>query len=180
MIIMQCSKCGRMIHKASQCCYCGVGMSNSAELQENIHKNAECDYQKALNALYREQFDAVLELSETLIQWMPQNSEVYWLRFLAKNKATDDEGLILLGAVCDDMDYLNAERFATDERRSVYTNVKAGILRLGSLVQAESRKYVQQRGFVLLDGIDITRDKCWELCRQLNEIESAAICFMHI
>jgi hypothetical protein len=161
-----------MLHSATRCCYCGGDLPPARETQELIHKNAEGPYLEALAALRKKNFSEVLRLSETLIQWMPQNSEVYWLRFLAKNNAINDEALILSGAVCDDIDYINAERFATDQMRNVYTNVKDAISRLGSLIQKHSKKSAQQQCATLLKSINATRTICQTLYEQLNRILS--------
>lgn len=168
MNICKCGKCGHMIHRAPRCWHCGSDAALTLVVQPQIHSNVESQYSKAQQLLEQERFGEVLRLSETLIQWMPREADVYWLRFLAKNRACSDAALIAAGALCEaDPDYQNAMQFASDNQRRVYTDVKEKIDaladQLGRCCAEQSRKAIVE----LVANAGSIRDDCWQKCKSM-------------
>ena len=124
MKIVKCPKCGKYLHKAPRCLYCG-NTSGFQELpEETVHKNIGTDYAHVGFLVENKKFNEAMELSYSVIEWMPNLAGIFWLRLLAKNKCTSDLELIRKGFDCErDSDYCNALRFAKGEARQAYSRI---------------------------------------------------------
>ena len=125
MIIVRCSKCGKYIHKATQCYHCG----NTADFYEvvtpEVHKNAVQDYADMEMLTKNGKYNEAFSLSFKILEWMPFFPGVFWLRLLAKNNCSNAIELIRKGFPCDtDSDFLNALDYSTGEEHEVYKDIQ--------------------------------------------------------
>lgn len=126
MMIVTCHKCGKKIHRADKCPYCG----NSIEFEIvneriNVHENVSMEYSKLDTLLDSGEFVQLIEKSQKVLQWMPTCSAVFWMRLLAKNSCKTDAELIQKGINCDNSaDFYNAYRYGTSVEKATYDSVK--------------------------------------------------------
>lgn len=125
-MIVICHKCGKKIHKADKCPYCG----NSIEFETvdetiDIHENVSMEYSQLTILLETGEFEKLIEKSRIVLRWMPTCSSVFWMRLLAKNGCKTDAELIQKGINCDiSADFYNAYRYGTSTEKATYDNVK--------------------------------------------------------
>ena len=103
MIIVTCHKCGKKIHKADKCPYCGDSTKfGTVNVMTDVHENAYMEYSQLATILDSGDFAKLIEKSRVVLRWMPTCSEVFWMRLLAKNGCKTDAELIQKGINCDD------------------------------------------------------------------------------
>lgn len=126
MIIVTCHKCGKEIHKADKCPYCGNSTKfGTVNGMTDIHENAYVEYSELATILDAGDFAKLIEKSRAVLRWMPTCSGVFWMRLLAKNGCKTDAELIQKGINCDDSaDFYNAYRYGTSVEKATYDNVK--------------------------------------------------------
>ena len=98
MIIVTCHKCGKEIHKADKCPYCGNSTKfGTVNGMTDIHENAYVEYSELATILDAGDFAKLIEKSRAVLRWMPTCSGVFWMRLLAKNGCKTDAELIQKG-----------------------------------------------------------------------------------
>lgn len=126
MTIVKCPKCGKMIHKAEMCPYCGnsAGFESVNEKIE-VHENAAAEYAELPLLLASGKFVQLIEKSRVVLRWMPTCSSVFWMRLLAKNECKTDAEIIEKGLNCDAAaDFYNAVRYGSQAEKTTYESVK--------------------------------------------------------
>ena len=125
MIITKCNKCGELMHKADKCFVCGNASDFTKTVSTStIHENVRDEYEKLERLVKIGEFTEALTLSNLILEWMPNCSEIFWLRLLAKNGCSTDEALIRKGvSYGDSADYHNAVIFASQTQKKVYSSV---------------------------------------------------------
>lgn len=183
MKIVKCPKCGKYLHKAPRCLFCG-NTSGFQELPEEIiHKNIATDYAHVNYLVESKKFDEAMELSYAVIEWMPDLAEIFWLRLLAKNKCVSDAELILKGFdSVQDSDYCNALRFSKGEVRQVYSGIGDIVKLLRQSIKSELAsheiKKKSQTDILIIKktfqgDIEERKNKLFGLWSDLEEIEQA-------
>lgn len=126
MTIVKCPKCGKMIHKAEMCPYCGNSAGfESVDEKVEVHENVAVEYAELPSLLADGKFVELIEKSRVVLQWMPKCSSVFWMRLLAKNECKTDAEIIEKGLNCDDAsDFYNAVRYGSQVERATYESVK--------------------------------------------------------
>lgn len=142
MEIVRCSKCGKYIHKATQCYHC----CNSADFHEVsnplVHKNVAQDYVKMEILINDKKYNEAISLSYRILEWMPFSSSLYWLRLLAKNNCSTAIELIRKGFPCDtDSDFLNALDYSTGEEHDSYRDIQNAISDIRTSLKKEIRAH---------------------------------------
>lgn len=129
MIITKCDKCGAYVHKADRCFNCGSSACfTEIDLKLKIHENVRDEYKNLRNLVTNGRFDEALSSSKFILEWMPNSSEVFWLRLLAKNSCNSDDALIRKGVSCEESaEYHNALMFANEIQKKVYLCVASKI-----------------------------------------------------
>lgn len=183
MKIVKCPQCGKYLHKAARCLYCGNTAGFQEIPEEEIHKNVSTDYAHAIYLLESKKFDEAMELSYSVIEWMPNLSEIFWLRLLAKNNCVSDVELIYKGFDCEqDSDYCNALRFAKGESKKAYSGIGDIIKMLRQSFKSElaSHELKKKAETDILNikktfqgDIDSRKKKLFELWSNLEETEQA-------
>lgn len=183
MIISKCKKCGKLIHNSERCFFCG----NTSEFEKeystiNIHENVKNEYEHLEQLVIKGEFDEALKLSKFILEWMPFCSDVFWLRFLAKNKCSTDEDLVRKGACCEESaDYYNAVLFASKEQKNVYDNVASTISDVRDVLieYIKEHEYIEKKNTSiikiqseLLDEIEDYKKNILELWKSLKDIEN--------
>lgn len=125
MKIMKCNNCGKLIHVTNKCYHCG-SISGFEEVKKPIiHENVDKEYSCMQSYLTEKKYEDVINLSHTVIQWMPDFSGAFWMRILAKNKCSTDLELIQKGFSFDDSaDFYNAMKFGDEYEKCVYQDIK--------------------------------------------------------
>lgn len=125
MIINRCNKCGKLIHEADKCFWCGNTIDfTRVDSNITIHDNVKQEYRQLEILLKNEKYDEILELSDLVLEWMPFCSDVFWIRLLAKHQCNTDEALIYKGFSCDySGDYYNAVLYADEMQKDIYLSV---------------------------------------------------------
>lgn len=132
MIITRCNSCGKLFHRTDACFYCG-NANDFTEVDNplNIHENIKDEYYRLALLIEQERFDEAITLSDSVLEWMPFSSSVFWMRILAKNHARNDETLIRNGFSFEtSSDYYNAMLYACDAEKQVYGSVITKIIGL--------------------------------------------------
>ena len=125
MKIVVCPNCGRKIHAADKCLFCGND-NGFQEISGNdkIHENVFDEYGMLEDLLKKRAFDEMIEKSRIVLRWMPTKSDIFWLRVLAKSKCTNDAELVQRGIRFDESaDYYNAQKYASPDEQEVYVAV---------------------------------------------------------
>lgn len=124
MKIVKCSKCGRVLYKATRCLYCG-NLSDFQDLSDiNPHPNAAMDFAHLEVLISEKKFEDAYKASNSVLEWMPNSSAVFWLRLLAKNHCADESYLVCKGFSCEDSDFYNALRFSSDEEHAFFVDIQ--------------------------------------------------------
>lgn len=80
MIIVTCHKCGKEIHKADKCPYCGNSTKfGTVNGMTDIHENAYVEYSELATILDAGDFAKLIEKSRAVLRWMPTCSGVFWM-----------------------------------------------------------------------------------------------------
>lgn len=125
MIINRCIKCGKLIHEAGKCFWCGNTVEfTRVNTNVVVHDNVKQEYSQLELLLKNEKYDEILEFSDVILEWMPFCSDIFWIRLLAKHKCNTDEALIYKGFSCDySGDYYNAVLYADEMQKDIYLSV---------------------------------------------------------
>lgn len=138
MKIVQCSKCGKYIHKTGKCFHCGNTLGFEEVEMPVVHENAVAVYSKVESLLESKRYAEALTLSHTVIEWMPDLAGIFWLRLLAKNKCLSTVELIQKGFNCkEDADFCNALMFSIGAEHSAYQDVKNIVIAAQKALNAE-------------------------------------------
>lgn len=182
MIITKCQKCGSLIHQADRCFLCG----NTSEFvivnsEVLVHENVQYEYSRLERLLKNGEFEEVLELSRTVLEWMPFCSNVFWIQLLAKNRCSTDESLIRKGVSCEDSaEYYNAVLFANETQKKVYTTVAAKILAVKNVLlkYIAEHEYSEKRSTAILKhqidmsiNIETYRNRLFQLWKNMKQVE---------
>ncbi len=62
-----------------------------------IHENVRDEYENLERLVKNGKYTEAITLSKLVLEWMPNCSDVFWLRLLAKNGCDSDEALIRKG-----------------------------------------------------------------------------------
>ena len=186
MIITKCNQCGELMHKADRCFVCG-NTSDFAKIisTSTIHENVRDEYEKIEHLVKNGEFTEALTLSNLILEWMPNCSEIFWLRLLAKNGCNSDEALIRKGVSYEDSaDYHNAVIFANQTQKKVYSSVVAKI----SAVKKVLTQYIIQHEYSEKSNTAIVqiqselstemksrRNKLFQLWGELQQLESQIV-----
>lgn len=128
MEIVRCSKCGKYIHKATQCYHCCNTVDFHEVSSPLIHKNVAQEYAKMEMLINEEKYNEAIALSYVILEWMPFFPGVFWCRLLAKNKCSTAIELIRKGFPCDtDSDFLNALDYSTGEEHETYKDIQSTV-----------------------------------------------------
>lgn len=183
MKIVKCTKCKKHLYKASKCFYCGntIGF-NEAEMPA-IHENVIAEYARVETLVESKKFAEALQLSHTVIEWMPNLAGIFWLRLLARNKCTTAVELIQKGFNCEeDADFCNAMTFATGAERKAYQDVRNIVLAAQKALRAEilSHEYqckmktnILQLKKTMKSEVDARKKKLFTLWTELEETEQS-------
>lgn len=125
MKIVKCSKCGKYIHIADQCLYCGNTVGFDEVITPQIHENVVDEYSQVEFLVKSRKFDEASSLSNKVIEWMPNFAGIFWLRLLAKKRCSSTVELLGKGFNCEDnADFCNALKFAIGAEQTVYLDIK--------------------------------------------------------
>ena len=181
MKIVTCAKCGKEIHRADRCCYCGGTDFLPTGHQIWVHENVETEFPMMEELLKQKEFSQVIDLTNIVLDWMPRCAEAYWMRLLARNGCVDDRELILLGVnLEDDGDFFNATRYGEDVENRTYTAVQERRESLESILLERLREHYRKElreldlpGYrdALEDEIIGEEKRVLELCTRLWELE---------
>lgn len=182
MIITKCEKCGALMHKADRCLTCG-STSGFTKIDTTliVHENVREEYESLIQLVQNKKFNEALDVSKVILEWMPSCSDVFWLRFLAKNNCATDEELVRNGASCEDSaDYHNAVLFASEIQKQVYLNVSERIASIKEALtqQIIEHEYSEKNDTAILqiqasfpDEIEAYRKKLFQLWQELKQVE---------
>lgn len=182
MMMVKCQKCGKTIHKAEKCLYCG-NPSDFLVLDEmdNIHENVAMEYAELPSLLAAGKFSQLIEKSRVVLRWMPRCSSVFWMRLLAKNGCKTDAELIENGVSCDDAaDFYNAYRYGSPTEKASYDNVKELIEIIRSSFEAVIVKHEYEEKAAtrivrsqseFASEIQLRRKELFDLWSQLEKVE---------
>lgn len=182
MKIMICSKCGKKIHIADRCLFCGNETDFKLfEDNQNIHENVAKEFSELPSLVKSGSFGKAIEISRVVLRWMPSCSEVFWIRLLAKNKCKNDAELVQKGISFEDSaDFFNAMRYASIGEREVYSelrklveNIKVSFERTVKEHEYEEKNStpIIQYQSELSDVLCTKRKRLFELWSELEEVE---------
>lgn len=183
MIITKCDKCGELIHKADRCLFCGNTLGfTEKNMTITIHENVKTEYESLGCLIENGKFDEALTLSKVVLEWMPSCSEVFWLRFLAKNRCSTDEALICKGVKCEDSaDYYNAVLFANEIQKKVYLSVSDKISDVKNVLSRyiTEHEYFEKNNTIIVQiqseytsEIETRRENLFKLWEEIKQVES--------
>ncbi len=142
MKIIQCHKCKKYIHKTNRCFHCGNTTGFREIEMPPIHENVITAYARVESLVECKKFVEALDLSHTVIEWMPNFASIFWLRLLAKNKCTNTAELIQKGFNCEeDADFCNALTFSTGEEHNAYQDIRNMLLAAQRVLKEEVLKH---------------------------------------
>ena len=138
MKIVKCSNCGKYIHQANKCLYCGYS-GDFTEIEDvKVHDNVVNEYALIDKLIEEKKYNEAMKLSFIVLEWMPNLARVFWLRLLVKNNCSSTIELISKGFNCDaDPDFCNALKFSVDKEHSVYVNVQQIMYKIKILLEKE-------------------------------------------
>lgn len=183
MIITKCDKCGELMHKAEKCFSCGNTL-NFTEISSAlaVHENVKDEYKKLEDLVKNGRFEEALTISKLVLEWMPQCSDVFWLRFLAKNGCVSDEALICKGVSCEDSaEYYNAVMFANESEKKVYLHVNMKISDTKKVLSQYiiEHEYSEKNNTAIVKAqsefpveIEMYRKNLFKLLEELQQIET--------
>ena len=182
MIITKCDKCGELMDKAGRCLACGnISCFTMLDSTLTIHENVKDEYENLENLVKNGKFTEALGLSKVVLKWMPNCSDVFWLRLLAKNRCDSDEALIRKGVSCEDSsDYYNAVMFANKTQKKVYLSVAAKISAVKKVLSRyiTEHEYCEKNNTMIVQiqsefpsKIESHRKKLFQLWEELRQVE---------
>lgn len=186
MIITKCDKCGELMHKAERCFACG-NTSGFTKLDSTliIHENIKDEYENLEHLVKNGKFTEALTLSKVVLEWMPNYSDVFWLRLLAKNRCDSDEALIRKGVSCEESsDYYNAVMFANKAQKKVYLSVAAKISAVKKVLSQyiTEHEYSEKSNTTIMQiqsefpaKIESHRKKLFQLWEELRQVEGQMV-----
>ena len=173
MKIVKCARCGKYIHEAPRCCFCGNTSGFEEIFEDAVHENAARDYARLQTLVEDKRFDEAIKLSYDILEWAPNVSGVFRLRLLAKNRCTDDSALIAKGfSPEEDPDFLNALRFSKKEERAAYEAVRKAVFDLRTNLKEELKRH-EHHSKANTDILRIRDQIGGELERRRNNLFSA-------
>ena len=124
MTITKCQKCGELIHESEKCLFCGntTGFT-TIDSVPIIHENVKDEYIKFERFIKQGKGVNALDLSDTIMKWMPFCAEFYWGRLLARHNCSTDRELVCKGFSNEDPDYCNALLYANEIEKKVYLRI---------------------------------------------------------
>lgn len=182
MIITRCGSCGELLHKTDKCFFCG-STTNFVKVESttNVHENVKEEYERLEILVKNMKFDEALELSKTILEWMPSCSDVFWLRLLSKNRCNSDEALIRKGVICEESsDYYNAVLFANDTQKKLYKSISTKIASLRDVLirRVTEHEYFEKNRTDILqiqntfpDEINSRKNRLYKLIEELVQVE---------
>lgn len=182
MKIVVCPKCGKKMHIAERCIYCG-NSDNFKKINstEKIHENITEEYNQLDELLRKGSFDQVLEKSKFVLKWMPTKSEIFWLRMLAKNKCSCDLELVQKGFFLEkSADYYNAQKYASHDEKEVYNSILELMnkIQTGFYSAIDIHEYEEKKATSILESqiefteeINNRKETLFNLWTQLEKIE---------
>ena len=180
MIIVTCHKCGKEIHKADKCPYCGNSTKfGTVNGMTDIHENAYVEYSELATILDAGDFAKLIEKSRAVLRWMPTCSGVFWMRLLAKNGCKTDAELIQKGINCDDSaDFYNAYRYGTSVEKATYDNVKNLIENVRAILESAiiTHEY-EEKSASQVQNLRVSKSKnvLTEYCNNVEKIFSKEV-----
>jgi len=181
MKIVQCSKCGNMMHATSRCYKCGSTAFQNIDSQYQIHPNAQEAFCRLDTLISDKKYDGASLIAKKALEWMPQCSEVYWAQLLAFHKCSSDTELICKGfSIKEDPNFINAMKYASSRERQVYINIQVCVEAIQKMLLDELRLCVLNRKKELhMDQLlqevkterSIRSQKLFGLWEELNAIE---------
>ena len=186
MIITKCDKCGELMHKADRCFACGNASGfTKIDSTVTIHENVRDEYENLERLVKNRKFMEALTLSKLVLEWMPNCSDVFWLRLLAKYGCDSDEALIRKGVSCEDSaDYHNAVMFANETQKKVYYGVSAKVSAVKKVLSQyiTEHEYFEKNNTAILQiqsefpaEIESHRKKLFQLWKELQQVESQIV-----
>ena len=146
MGIVQCKKCGRLIHSASRCYHCGGTEMVRLGNEPIVHEKIAGGYGRIEQLLQQRKYSEVLSAIDKVVEWMPTNPEVYWTKLLAKHECSSDAELICSGInISEDSEYQNALLFANSDENKIYTDVSSKVETLCRILNAYLNKTTKQK-----------------------------------
>lgn len=131
MTIVKCTKCGRMIHYAAKCFFCGAADGFSRISDAQVHENAQKAFVAAQKLITQGRFAEGETACTEVMRWSPNSAEAHWLRLLARSGCRSDGELLLSGVSITEMsDYGAACMSGSDAEKEVYLNVGRAHARL--------------------------------------------------
>ena len=127
METVKCSGCGKYIHKASVCLYCGNSVGFDMIEEAPIHTKAALDCARIYTLIEEKKYNEAIELSCVVQEYMPNLAELYWLRLLSRNKCSSDVELLRKGFDIEDADFCNALEFSTGKEHKMYVELQKTI-----------------------------------------------------
>lgn len=120
----------------------GTGNAVLSDAQE-IHPNAMEACERAYQSLQSKRFSDTLRFSDDVIEWMPTNAEIYWVRLLAKHQCTSDAELILHGVnLGTDPNFFCAVKYAKQIELPIYKDVQLRIEKLANALEEKVIEYI--------------------------------------
>ena len=183
MKIVKCLDCGKYVHKANRCLYCG-NVINGEEIERPVvHENVVAEYLKVLSLIEGKKFSEAISHAHTVIEWMPNLAGIFWLRLLAKNECVSVVDLLRKGFDCEeDADFCNALLFSTGGEHDAYYEIQKTISNVQKVLKKEiiSHQYDAKRQTDIFEikknmqkEMDERRQKLYSLWLDLEETENA-------
>ena len=183
MNIFKCDKCGKMLHETDRCFFCGNRNGfTKVDIEEKLHDNVKSEYERLEFLVKHGRFSDALTVSDSVLEWMPLNSSVFWLRLLAQKRCTNDKELLQTGFSCDDSaDFYNAVLYANEFEKQLYSDMKRKVLEVRDVLlnHVTNHEYVQKEATTILavresyaDQLKKCKEKLFKLCEELNQQES--------
>lgn len=183
MKIVKCSKCGKYLCKSKVCFHCG----NSTEFSEikkiEIHENVIQEYAKVEDLIEDKKFDEAFSISNIVVEWMPKQSGIFFLRLLAKKHCTSELELMKKGFDCEnDPDMCNALAFSEGAEHSMYLDIQNTIIALKKLLKTEIISHknkckletdILQIKETMQNQIEIRKQKLFSMYKKLEEEENS-------
>ena len=187
MKIVTCSSCGKKIHLAGKCLYCGNEVNAKPEKNDIwVHENVVEEHEKLQGLLNNKAFDQVIENAELILKWMPKCAEIFWIKLLAKNRCRNDIELVRKGvSINETAEYFNAMGYGSSEEKSAYKEIGQLIekVRTEFVKMCTHQEYEEKRNTSLLHcqseaAFDIQRSReiVFDLWTQLKQIEHEMYC----
>lgn len=140
MKIVKCSRCGKTLIKSNKCYHCGNLREFDFIRSVNPTGNAADKLLRLEQLVSEKKYEDALAISFEVIEWLPDESSVYWFRLLARNQCSDASELIAHGFdYINDADIHNAVRYAPANEKQIYSDIQDAVRKLqGALLEAIS------------------------------------------